>query len=84
MMAHNVIFKPALSDSEGKGTVFVFGGLASTFAYQPQCFKYDVAKDNWTSIPDMPGFRMSFNLTSILNHRFILVVSHNDHVIFDT
>ena len=83
MMAHQVIYLPATQKSP-KGTVYCFGGLASSFAYQPQCFKYDVARNAWSSIDDLEGFRLSFNLLPLINNRYILLISQEDHLMLDT
>ena len=83
MMAHQVIYLPATPKAP-KGTVYCFGGLASSFAYQPKCFKYDVARNTWTNIMDLDGFRLSFNLLPLINNRFILLISQEDHLMLDT
>ena len=67
-----------------KGSVYCFGGLESTFAFQPLCFKYNIAKDKWTALPELEDFRMSYNLLPLLEHRYILLVSQAPCVMLDT
>ena len=85
ILAHQVIFLPATPKAQ-KGTVYAFGGLRTAQQYQEQNFKYDVAKDEWTSVMSwMPGYyEISFNLLPLLENRFILVIKRSKLVLFDT
>ena len=90
MMAHQVIFIPAKSTSNtgAQGTVYVFGGLETSRRFQVQNFKYDIAENRWTRLPDWDWkaemHRYSFNLLPLCNFRLILVVSSKNNLLFDT
>ena len=45
---------------------------------------YDIARDEWSSLPEHENFKMSFNLMPLLANRYILVVSQKESVMLDT
>ena len=55
-----------------------------TFNYKN--FKFDVATSSWKVLPKWHEMdcRLSFNLLPLVQNRFILVVSENDPIMFDT
>ena len=57
--------------------------MESHFAYQPINFKYDIGRNEWSTIVEWEQFHLSFNLLPLINDRYILVISQRDHVIYD-
>ena len=93
-MGHQVIYIPPSREERklsstttttagSQGTVYCFGGLESHFAYQPINFKYDIVRNEWSTIVEWEEFHLSFNLLPLINDRYILVISQRDHVIYD-
>ena len=69
---HQVIFIPATKTAL-EGSVYLFGG-----DIKKKTFRYDVATDEWYSMPDLPKYSSFFTLLPLFGNRYILVFSATD------
>ena len=84
-LAHQVIYLPATSIAP-KGSVYLFGGKTNAGSRDStrSGYRFDVASNQWHSLPNSPKDIFSHNLLPILENRFIVLITQPMKLIFDT